>query len=161
EAGKPRIQNPPDAVRDGEPLPACCTQQTVKVTLPPQIHKLSQRLYWGSKEWTRRYKQRTYVEGSYGNRKNNSTENLRRGLHRLTGMANVHLIMAMVNASYNLRMLNNWHERQAAKPGHRCDLCKDGLHPLLAEIIEPGAVVHLNSKEYADWEDFRATRTVA
>jgi hypothetical protein len=78
EAGKPRIQNPPDADRDGEPLPLC-TQKSVQVTLPPQIHKLSQRLYWGSEDWTLRYKQRTYVEGSYGNRKNNSTENLRRG----------------------------------------------------------------------------------
>ena len=149
EAGKPRIQNPPNAERDGEPLPLCCTQDSVQVTLPTQIFKLSQRLYWGSKKWTRRYKQRTYVEGSYGNRKNNSTENLRRGLHRLTGMANVHLIMAMVNASYNLRMLNNWHERQAAKSGHRCDLCKDGLHPLLTEIVEPAAVLHLNAEQHS------------
>jgi hypothetical protein len=71
-------------------------------------------------------------------------------------MANVHLVMAMVNASYNLRMPNNWHERQAAKPGHRCDLRKDGLHPLLAEIVEPVAVVHLNAEQHAKFTQWLA-----
>jgi hypothetical protein len=71
-------------------------------------------------------------------------------------MTNVHLVMAMVNASYNLRMLCNWHERQASKPGHRCDLCKDGLHPLLAEIVEPAAVLHLSAEQHSQFTEWLA-----
>ena len=155
EAGLPRIQNPPNEERDGEPLPRCCTQQSVEVTLPEQIFKLAQRLRYGTKIWNKLFRQRTYVEGSYGNRKNNSTENLRRGLHRLTGLANGHLVMAMVNASYDLRILRNWHDRQMEINGHSCRLCIDGLHPLLATIVEPAAVLHLDANEhlhYAMWK---------
>jgi hypothetical protein len=126
--GLPVIGNPPDPTIDNEPLPACCTQQSVRVTLPEPILKLAQPHYWGSKKWEREWNKRSAVEGTYGNRKNQSTENMRRGLHRHTGLTLTHLVVAVVNASYNLRILRNWHERTALGPSD---------HPLLAPVSDP------------------------
>ena len=119
--GIPIITKPPDA-NGPEPLPACCTQQTVKVTPPDKVLKLDQQHYWGSKKWANTYRKRTYVEGSYGNRKNDSTENMSRGLFHVTGLPLVNIAMTMVNASYNLRMIQNWQERTNTLPSD---------HPLL------------------------------
>jgi len=138
------------------PIPACCTQNTVQVVLDERIHKLSQRLYWGSKTWVKRFRKRTYVEGSYGNRKNQSTENLRRGIHRFSSITMQHLVMTLVNASYNLRMLRNWHERQEAKPGHVCELCANGIHPLLKPFVQPEVVLHLSADEWLALETLRS-----
>jgi hypothetical protein len=124
------------------------------VVLDERIHKLSQRLYWGSKTWVKRFRKRTYVEGSYGNRKNQSTENLRRGIHRFSSITMQHLVMTLVNASYNLRMLRNWHERQEAKPGHVCDLCVKGLHPLLKKFEQPQVIFHSDTKTWQAFQNF-------
>jgi hypothetical protein len=113
--GIPIITKPPDA-NGPEPLPACCTQQTVKVTPPDKVLKLDQQHYWGSKKWANTYRKRTYVEGSYGNRKNDSTENMSRGLFHVTGLPLINIAMTMVNASYNLRMIQNWQERTNTLP---------------------------------------------
>jgi hypothetical protein len=53
---------------------------------------------------------------------------MRRGLHRHTGLTLTHLVIALVNASYNLRILRNWHERTGLGP---CD------HPLLTPVTNP------------------------
>lgn len=126
--GLPIIDNPPDPAIDNEPIPACCTQQSVKVTLPEPIRKLAQPHYWGSPKWEREWNKRSAVEGTYGNRKNQSTENMRRGLHRHTGLTLTHLVIALVNASYNLRILRNWHERTDLGPSD---------HPLLTPVTNP------------------------
>lgn len=122
ENGVPIIENPPNPVTDNEPLPRCCTQASVKVNPPERVRKLSQPLYWGSRQWQRMYSRRTYVEGCYGNRKNPSTENMRRGLFRSTGIVWANLVISMAAASHNLRMLQNWHERTGLG---------DPTHPLL------------------------------
>jgi hypothetical protein len=125
--GLRRVENPPTAADYADGLPACCTQRTVKVTPPPSVHKLQQPHYWGTPEWRRMWDRRTYVEGSYGNRKNPSTENLRRGHFQVFGLVWVHLVMAMVNASYNLRMLENWCDRHPDHPFQD--------HPLVAPAV--------------------------
>lgn len=122
ERGAPIIENPPDPTKDHEPLPRCCTQASVKVTPPEQIRKLAQPLYWGSRQWQRMHNKRTYVEGCYGNRKNPSTENMRRGLFRSTGIVWANLVISMAAASHNLRMLQKWHARTGLG---------DSSHPLL------------------------------
>jgi hypothetical protein len=105
------IANPPDKVKDGEPLPEICLQQTVTVRPPEPIRKLYQRFYWLSDTWQKMYRRRTYVEGSYGNRKNVSTENLRRGLFQSMGLPWANFVVSLVAASYNARMIMNWHDR--------------------------------------------------
>ncbi len=126
ELGIPVVANPPSA-EGGEPLPSCCTQQSVKVTPPDPIRKLQQPHYWGSADWEELWRRRTYVEGSYGNRKNKSTENLSRGLFRTVGLPWLHIVMAAVNASYNLRMLRNWADRRR----------KEGLAVPVHLLLEP------------------------
>jgi hypothetical protein len=113
------VENPPEPDDDSF---KCCTQRTVQVTPPAPIRKLMQHHYWGSEEWCQEWRKRTYVEGSYGNRKNPSTENVRRGHIRVMGLLMTNLLMAMAAASYNLRMLRNWQERTGLG---------DSSHPLL------------------------------
>lgn len=127
--GLPIVDDPPTATPGGEPLPRCCTQQTMKTSPPEKIFKLDQPHYWGSKRWDLIWRHRTYVEGSYGNRKNVSNENMRRGITRIPGLAFLHITIGLVNASYNLRMVRNWHERTNLG---------DPSHPLLAPDSGPG-----------------------
>lgn len=117
------VENPPDPATDGEPLPKCCTQQTVTITPPPSQLKLQQPNYWGSDKWEEVYDKRTRVEGFFGNIKNPSTENVRRGHLQKNGLVWIHIIAALSAASYNLRIARNWNERR--KPSERLD------HPLL------------------------------
>ncbi len=139
----PRVENPPNAASDGEPLPKCCTQQTVRTTPPDSIFKLMQRYYWGGPHWEPYYAHRTYVEGSYGNRKNVSTENLRRGLIQIFGLTWTHIVLGLVNASYNLRILENWYERQ----GHlRPDLADNLL--VVEDTADIVGFVAVSAAEY-------------
>jgi hypothetical protein len=137
QIGLPVVENPPDPTSPD--FPTCCRQRTVKVD-PGPLRKLMQEHYWGSDEWEAAWNKRTYVEGSYGNRKNPSTENLRRGHFRTTGITLVNLMTAMAAASYNLRMLRAWHERTGLG---------DPDHPLLEPATEPGTFLQLTPEEYA------------
>jgi hypothetical protein len=155
EMGLPIVENPPSLETYGGVLPKCCTQKTVTVTLPERLHKLSQRLYWCSREWMALFALRTYVEGSYGNRKNSSTENLNRNLHRFTNLAMANIVMSLVNSSYNLRMLQNWHKRHMKNRNHKCSLCEGDLHPLLLETIGPEVSDQLTVEEFRQVQSFR------
>ncbi len=135
ELGGVIIENPPDPT--GEDFPTCCSQRTVTIN-PGRLRKLQQDDYWGSDTWERENAKRTYVEGSYGNRKNPSTEDLRRGHVRLTGIAAVQVATAMAAAAYNLRMLRNWHDRTGAG---------DDDHPLLEPAEETYGWVYLTQTE--------------
>lgn len=128
EHGLPIVEHPPTADPNGEPLPKCCTQRTVKTSPPTSIVKHQQPHYWGTRTWSRIWRRRTYVEGTYGNRKNVSTENMRRGITRIPGLAFTHITIGLVNASYNLRMVRNWHDRTGLG---------DPNHPLLAPDNSP------------------------
>ena len=119
EMGLPVIENPPSEELDGEPLPKICTQVTVQYRPPEKVRKLQQPFYWGSEKWQRMYQRRTYVEGTYGNRKNVSTENMRRGLFQRMGLPWANIVIGLVAASYNLRMLQSWHDRSGdGDPNH-------------------------------------------
>jgi len=123
-AGLPIVQEPPSLETHPE-LPKCCTQETVKPPTPPEpILKLQQLFYWGSREWEEHYARRTYVEGSYGIRKNPAAENVDRGQNQVFGLVWLHLTHALVNASYNLNRLEAW---AAKHPDH-----PHAQHPLLA-----------------------------
>lgn len=119
ELGLPVIQNPPDP--NAPDFPTCCAQRTVTLD-PGPLRKLMQRDYWGSDAWLREWNKRTYVEGAYGNLKNPSTENVRRGHFRVTGLPNVTIVAALAAAAYDRRILLNW-----AKHNKRTD----PDHPLL------------------------------
>ncbi|HEX3795258.1 MAG TPA: hypothetical protein VHV57_12230 [Acidimicrobiales bacterium] len=109
---------------DDDDHPAVCTQTAVTLHLPAKVHKSNQYYLWGSKDWDEYYGKRTYVEGSYGNRKNDGTEDVRRGYSRFPGIMMANLGAGIAVVSYNLRMTRNWHERTAGG---------NPFHPLLAE----------------------------
>ena len=145
------VAKPPNAQRDNEPLPKCCSQDTVMVTPPRSVYKLQQPHYWGSKKWERIWARRTYVEGSYGNRKNPSTENVTRGHNQIFGLVWAHIVMGLVNASYNLRMLENWCERNADHPFN--------THPLIQgdnTAINVAGYVGLTAEEFEQITQQRA-----
>ena len=117
--GMPIIEKPPNPEVDGIPLPRICEQKFVTLRPPDKIRKHQQSKYWGSKEWEKMFRRRTAVEGSYGGRKNVSTENLNRGVFQCMGLPFANIGATLVAASYNLRMVRNWHERSGlGDPNH-------------------------------------------
>lgn len=84
--------------------PACCTQQTVSTGRDAQP-KVEQEHYWGSRRWKKRYAERTYVEGAFGNMKNPTTENVERGFFQVMGLAKANFMIGIALVAHNLRML--------------------------------------------------------
>ena len=133
----PIIQNPPDPA--DPTCPPICRQPTAVIE-PGQLRKHIQPLYWGSDEWIQEYAKRTYVEGSYGNRKNPETENYRRGYHRAGGIGRSMIYSLAAVVSYNMRMLRNWHERTGLGDPDNPLLAPDdqiyGYRPVTAEEVQ-------------------------
>ena len=101
--GTPEVEHPPAKAT----APKCCSQRTV--TIPGTVvPKLRQTLYWGSPEWIESYSRRTYVEGFFGNMKNPSAENVRRGWCRVVGMVKTSILAACAVAATNIRLLRSW-----------------------------------------------------
>jgi hypothetical protein len=73
--------------------------------------KLRQKHYWGSRDWTRAFARRTYVEGAFGNLKNHSTENVTRGWTQVVGLVKTILMVAVAAAAANIRLLRVWAAR--------------------------------------------------
>ncbi len=140
EGGLPLIANPPNVAT----APKCCTQKTVTLGEDGQ-RKIWQRDYWGCLDWVLSNNRRTYVEGAFGNMKNSSTENLTRGIFRITGLARVTLCLGLVAAVHNVRQQRNWQ----AKHG-----LGNPQHPLFTPDSET-LLLHLTPEQYADFERYR------
>ena len=140
ELGLPVVTDPPER----STAPKCCTQATVELKEDGQ-RKLWQREYWGSKRWKLSNNRRTFVEGAFGNLKNPSGEDLRRGYFRITGQARITLLLGVTATAHNARQLSNWHVRTGNG---------DPTHPLLAPDSD-GVAIHLSLDRYAEYERFR------
>jgi hypothetical protein len=76
-----------------------CKSDSATIQTMPQM-KYQQERYWGSRNWRASFSRRTYVEGCFGNLKNNRTGNIHRGFMQSQGQALVTLaITAAVVAS--------------------------------------------------------------
>jgi len=149
ELGLPVIENPPDIATHPE-LPACCTQQTVSTTPPEAIRKLQQPHYWGGDTWNHNYGRRGCVEGSYGNRKNPSTENVDRGQNQIFGLAWLHITHAFIAASHNTRRLTTWAQSHPEHP--------HAQHPLIQlsqQRNDTLGLVHVTPAEYEQLQRLR------
>lgn len=108
EMGLPIVLNPP---AKGSPQDlATCNQTTVTVNLEHRA-KDTQPFYYGLKGWILSYNRRTYVEGNYGNRKNDNTENMTRGHRKVTGITMNTLLSLPAIVSSNHRLLTYWYNR--------------------------------------------------
>ena len=86
------------------------------------------------------FARRTYVEGSYGGRKNVSTENLRRGQFQSMGLPWANVVVSLVAASYNLRLLQNWQDRSSdGDPNHPLLQRSNGVRPWMYMSDEDAA----------------------
>lgn len=144
ELGMIVIDNPPDP---NEPLcPKICTQATAVCQPNGAQRKLMQPHYWGSKRWSRDYRRRSSVEGSYGNRKNSQSENLKRWNFRPSGVGVANFFALGPVVSYNTRMTRNWHERTGlGNPEHpllKPDIKVFGYRVITeAELVSAGGQV--------------------
>ncbi len=73
--------------------------------------KLAQRDYWGSPEWQASYGRRAHVESIFGNLRNPSTQNIRRGFCRVMGLIKTTLMLAVEVMAANLRLVREWAKR--------------------------------------------------
>ena len=119
------VENPPDP-NSAEGLPKVCTQKWLVVKVPAKLRKHYQPFTWGSRKWRNYYNQRTYVEGSYGYRKNPDGGGLGRGFFKIEGMARINLAVAFSALAYNLAMLRSWETKRPDQ-----DVVPTG-HPFLA-----------------------------
>lgn len=142
------VENAPTP--DQPDFPKCCAQQVTTFVPPPSQRKLMGPEYYGSAAWRREYNKRTYVESTYGIRKNKSLEDIRRGSIRTTGLALTNIMYALAAATYNLRTLRNWHEQTGLG---------DPAHPLLAARPKTYGWKWCSEEEVADIDErFRPRR---
>ena len=105
-ATTPEIEDPPEL----STAPKCCTQRTV--TIPGAARgKLAQRYYWGSPEWIEAFARRTHVEGYFGNLKNTSSGNVKRGWCKVVGIVKTSILLACAVAATNISLFRTWAER--------------------------------------------------
>ena len=104
--GLPVVVDPPT----GPYAPRSCSQATTVVAGAALI-KLAQRDYWGSPEWQASYGRRAHVESIFGNLRNPSTQNIRRGFCRVTGLIKTTLMLAFEVMAANLRLVREWTAR--------------------------------------------------
>lgn len=86
----------------------CCTQRTV--TIPGTVAEASPDAVLGEPRVDRVLRQAHHVEGFFGNMKNPSTENVRRGWHRVVGIVKTSILAACEVAATNIGLLRSWAE---------------------------------------------------
>ena len=125
--GTPKVEHPPATAT----APKCCAQRAV--TIPGTVTpKLRQTLYWGSPEWIESYAGRTSVEGFFGNMKNPSTENVRRGWCRVVGIVKTSVLAACeVSAAAGRRLI----------PAERCSCAPSRTSLAPASPVATGGAV--------------------
>lgn len=99
----PVIEDPPS----GQDAPRACRQATAMVAGAALV-KLRQPDYWGSLEWQASYGRRAFVESIFGNWRNPSTQNIRRGFCRVMGLIKTTLMLAFEAMAANLRLVRAW-----------------------------------------------------
>jgi len=101
------------AVENSGPLataPKCCRQATT--VLPgPVLSKLRQRDPWGSPKWIDSIVWRSASEGIFGNLRNQSTQNVKRGFCRVVGLVKTSLMLTFEVVAANIRLVRKWAKR--------------------------------------------------
>ena len=102
----PVVENPPALVT----APKGCRQQTVSIP-GPALAKLRQQEYWGSSAWIASYSRRSHIEGIFGNLRNPSTQNIKRGFCRVVGLVKTSLMLTFQAVAANIRLIRQWSRR--------------------------------------------------
>lgn len=102
----PVIANPPAWAT----APKGCRQQTVSIP-GPALAKLRQKDYWGSPAWIASFSRRSHIEGIFGNLRNPSTQNIKRGFCRVVGLVKTSLMITFQAMAANIRLIRQWSRR--------------------------------------------------
>ena len=102
----PVVENPPPRTT----APKGCTQKTVSIP-GPALAKLRQQDYWGSPAWIASYSRRSHIEGVFGNLRNPSTQNVKRGFCRVVGLVKTSLMLTFQAIAANIRLIRQWSRR--------------------------------------------------
>ena len=105
-AGLPLVVDPPT----GPNAPRNCSQAT-KVVAAAALVKLARSDYWGSPEWRALYGRGAHVECIFGNLRDSSTQNIRRGFCRVAGLIKTTLMLTFEVKATNLRPVREWTAR--------------------------------------------------
>jgi hypothetical protein len=104
--GTPVVIRPPKA----EAAPKGCTNKYL--TIPGSATaKLQQVEYWGSEAWRESFCRRSHIEGIFGNLRCPSTQNIKRGFCKVTGLVKTGLMLAFEVVAANIRILRQWAKR--------------------------------------------------
>lgn len=90
--------------------PECCRQVTIVIP-GPVLPKLRQREAWGSPRWIDSFARRSAIEGIFGNLRNLSTQNIKRGFCRVVGLVKTSLMLTFQAMAVNIRLIRQWSRR--------------------------------------------------
>lgn len=115
--GKPVVR-PSDKVTSSSAF--CGSKPSVVQNPAHPVMKYQQEEYYGLGVWNVSWNRRTYVEGVFGNLKNQSTRTIKRGFTRFIGEPLITLALTAQAVDYNLKELEDWCIRsQAHLPNHQ------------------------------------------
>lgn len=110
---------------------AWCGPTSPVVQIPAHVvMKYQQQEYYGTDVWTHSFNRRTYVEGAFGNLKNQATRSIKRGFTRFIGEPLMTLVLTAQVVDYNLKELEDWHARATAQAGEYPAALAYARHPL-------------------------------
>jgi len=103
---RPVVENPGPMAT----APKCCRQATIVIP-GPALAKLRQRDFWGSPQWIESFSRRSHIEGIFGNLRNHSTQNIKRGFCRVVGLVKTSLMLTFEAVAANIRIVRQWAKR--------------------------------------------------
>ena len=104
--GRPIVASPGPAAT----APKCCRQAAI--VIPGSVlSKLRQRDPWESPKWIDSFARRSAIEGIFGNLRNQSTQNIKRGFCRVVGLVKTSLMLTFEVVAANIRLVRKWAKR--------------------------------------------------
>ncbi|HUX04025.1 MAG TPA: hypothetical protein VMV53_03860 [Acidimicrobiales bacterium] len=73
--------------------------------------KLRQPDPYGSLRWINSFSRRSAIEGIFGNLRNPSTQNIKRGFCRVVGLVKTSLMLTFEAVAANIRLVRKWAKR--------------------------------------------------
>jgi hypothetical protein len=105
-ADRPVVENPGPLAT----APKCCRQATIVIPGAVLV-KLRQRDPWRSPKWIDSFARRSAIEGIFGNLRNQSTQNIKRGFCRVVGLVKTSLMLTFEVVAANIRLVRKWAKR--------------------------------------------------
>jgi hypothetical protein len=114
----------------------------------PAIANLRQKDYWGSPDWIASYSRRSHIEGIFGNLRNPSTQNIKRGFRRVVGLVKTSLMLTFQAVAGNIRLIREWSRRTGDVTDPLSELMPDNFG--FEELDEHGQIALAEPFDFYD-----------